>query len=133
MLIHYFKQKFVLTALYVHCTGAVFLPQSILCYTCVIPRILQLCSADLNFGVFPSRRRHTGKSQGFPLYIWKREKLSRKKKKTQYKLSFINRDKRDPYDTLKISVFWFIKGASHWCNADFICENLSNESFKLNN
>jgi len=62
------------------------------------------------------------------------ETLQKKKKNyTQYKLSFINRDRRDPYDTLKIPVFWFIKGASHWCNTAFVCENLSNDSFKLNN
>lgn len=43
----------VLTALDVYSASGVVLSQRVLHHTCVIPRILQFCSADLDSGVFP--------------------------------------------------------------------------------
>lgn len=43
----------VLTALDVNSASGVVLSQWVLHHTCVIPRILQFCSADLDSGVFP--------------------------------------------------------------------------------
>jgi len=44
----------VLTALDVHGAGGVVLSQRVLHHTRIIPRILQLCSVDLDSGVFPA-------------------------------------------------------------------------------
>ncbi len=46
-------QESVLTALDVNSASGVVLSQRVLHHTCVIPRILQFCSADLDSGVFP--------------------------------------------------------------------------------
>lgn len=43
----------ILTALDVNSASGVVLSQRVLHHTCVIPRILQFCSADLDSGVFP--------------------------------------------------------------------------------
>lgn len=55
---------------------------------------------------FSFKKKTHRKESRIPLYTWKRENLSRKK--LQYKLSSINRDGREPCDTLRIPVFGFV-------------------------
>lgn len=53
----------ILTALDINSASGVVLSQWVLHHTCVIPRILQFCSADLDSGVFPvGDNAHTAES-----------------------------------------------------------------------
>ena len=61
----------VLTALDMNSAGGVGVPQKVLCHTRVIPRILQLGSADLDPGVLPVAEGNTNSIGGGTKMTWK--------------------------------------------------------------